>query len=32
MLYILPVASFWSICHFYLASKTLRADLENAPD
>lgn len=32
MLYILPVVSFWSVCHFYLASRTLRADLENAPD
>jgi predicted MFS family arabinose efflux permease len=32
MLYILPVVSFWSICHFYLASKTLRADLDAAPD
>jgi predicted MFS family arabinose efflux permease len=32
MLYILPVVGFWSICHFYLAAKTLRADLENAPD
>jgi hypothetical protein len=32
MLYILPVVGFWSICHFYLASKTLRADLDAAPD
>ena len=32
MLYILPLVGFWSICHFYLASRTLRADLEAAPD
>ena len=32
MQYILPVVSVWSICHFYLASRTLRADLEAAPD
>ena len=32
MLYILPAVSFWSICHFYFAGKTLREDLANAPD
>jgi MFS family permease len=32
MLYILPVIGFWSVCHFYLASKTLREDLAAAPD
>ncbi|MEM8498875.1 MAG: MFS transporter [Pseudomonadota bacterium] len=32
MAYILPVVAFWSVCHFYLASRTLRADLEAAPD
>lgn len=31
MLYVLPAVSFWSICHFYLAAKTLRNDLANAP-
>jgi len=32
MLYILPVVSLWSASHFYIASKTLREDLANAPD
>ncbi len=32
MLYILPAISVWSVCHFYLASRTLREDLDNAPD
>ena len=32
MLYLLPVVSFWSLCHFYLAAKTLREDLAAAPD
>jgi len=32
MLYILPVVGFWSVCHFYWASKTLREDLAAAPD
>jgi len=32
MLYVLPVVAFWSLSHFYLASKTLRADLAAAPD
>lgn len=32
MLYILPVVMFWSVCHFYLAAKTLRRDLAAAPD
>jgi predicted MFS family arabinose efflux permease len=31
MLYVLPVISFWSVCHFYLASRTLREDLAAAP-
>jgi len=32
MLYVLPAIMFWSACHFYLASRTLRNDLEAAPD
>jgi len=32
MLYILPAVMFWSVCHFYLASRTLREDLAAAPD
>ncbi len=32
MLYLVPVIMFWSACHFYMASKTLREDLLNAPD
>ena len=32
MLYLIPAVSFWSICHFYMASRTLREDLANAPD
>jgi predicted MFS family arabinose efflux permease len=32
MLYLLPVVSFWSLTHFYLAAKTLREDLAAAPD
>lgn len=32
LLYLVPVFLFWSACHYYLASKTLRADLEAAPD
>ena len=32
MLYIIPVVSFWSICHFFMAARTLREDLANAPD
>lgn len=32
MLYVLPVIMFWSACHFYLASRTLRDDLAAAPD
>jgi len=31
MLYILPAVMFWSICHFFLAARTLREDLANAP-
>ena len=32
MVYITPIAMLWSATHFYLASKTLRADLAAAPD
>ncbi len=32
MLYILPIVSLWSICHFYSAAKNLREDLKNAPN
>ena len=32
MLYVIPVAMFWSACHFYLASRTLRQDLAAAPN
>ena len=32
MLIVIPVIMFWSSCHFYLASKTLRQDLLDAPD
>ena len=32
MLYIIPPMMFWSACHFYLASKSVRADLVRAPD
>lgn len=32
MLYLLPAAMTWSICHFYLASKTLEKDLAAAPE
>ncbi|REL25117.1 MFS transporter [Thalassotalea euphylliae] len=32
MLYILPVVSFWSVCHFYIGSRSLKKDLENAPE
>jgi len=32
MLYILPAIMFWSVCHFYLASRTLREDLAAAPN
>ena len=32
MLYIIPVMMFWSACHFYMASKTVREDLAAAPD
>ena len=32
MLYLLPAVMFWSACHFYLASRTLRRDLADAPD
>lgn len=32
MLYLIPIVMFWSACHFYLASRTLREDLAAAPD
>jgi predicted MFS family arabinose efflux permease len=32
MLYILPAVMFWSVCHFFLAARTLREDLAAAPD
>lgn len=32
MLYLLPAMMTWSVVHFYLASRTLKKDLENAPD
>ncbi|MCB1688091.1 MAG: MFS transporter [Halioglobus sp.] len=31
MVYLLPAMMFWSACHFYLAARTLRADLAAAP-
>ena len=32
MLYVLPPIMFWSACHFYMATRTLREDLETAPN
>ena len=32
MLYTLTAAMFWSVCHFYLASKSLKDDLAAAPE
>ena len=32
MLYMLPAMMTWSVIHFYLASRTLKEDLANAPD
>ena len=32
MLYLLPIAMTWSVFHFYMASKTLKEDLAQAPD
>ena len=32
MLYVLPAVMFWSAWHFFLAARTLRADLAAAPD
>ena len=32
MLYVLPAVMCWSACHFYLAARTLPADLAAAPD
>jgi len=31
MLYVLPPVMLWSACHFYMATRTLRNDLEAAP-
>ncbi len=31
MLYLLPTIMFWSACHFYLAARSLRADMAAAP-
>ena len=31
MLYLVPLVMFWSACHFYMASRTLRDDLIAAP-
>ena len=32
MLYIIPAVMLWSACHFFLASRTLKEDLKNAPN
>ncbi len=32
MLYVLPAVMFWSVCHFYLAGRTLKSDLAKAPE
>jgi predicted MFS family arabinose efflux permease len=32
MLYLIPAVMFWSSCHFLIASKSLRKDLQRAPD
>ncbi len=32
MLYTIPVAMLWSVCHFYLASRSLRDELAAAPE
>ena len=32
MLYLLPIAMTWSVFHFYMASRSLKNDLANAPD
>jgi hypothetical protein len=32
MVYLIPAALFWSSCHYLLAARHLRADLEIAPD
>jgi len=31
MLYVLPIIQFWCVCHFFLAARTLREDIEAAP-
>tara|TARA_B100000902_G_scaffold246228_1_gene233066 strand:+ start:887 stop:2176 length:1290 start_codon:yes stop_codon:yes gene_type:complete len=31
MLYLLPIAMTWSVFHFYMASRSLKSDLDNAP-
>jgi len=32
MLYVIPAIQLWAVCHFYLATKTLEADTDAAPD
>jgi len=32
MLYVIPVAQIWACSHFFLASKTLREDMDAAPE
>jgi len=32
LLYVIPVAQIWACSHFFLASKALRQDMDNAPD
>jgi len=32
MMFLTPIAMFWSATHFYLASRSLREDLAAAPD
>ena len=32
MLYLLPIAMTWSVFHFYMASRSLKHDLDNAPE
>jgi len=32
LLYVIPIVQVWAVCHFYLAAKSLKADLAAAPD
>jgi len=32
MVYVIPAASVWSACHFFMSARTLREDLAAAPD